>query len=407
MAANPTFLNRMLARFQGEVPATTLEAYRRASLPVFELLDQVEARRLACAMEGLNPWTIPPATRTEFLCAWNAFVLQTLGNDILDADYAEYPATAGFVPPPTGEQVMAYYSQVEAWLNRAQQAHANPDFQLDVSVPADLPPWVPAGDHHASHLLGVLQAMRAVGDHAAAAVAFLPERAPEGPEQQDQQAQLNRIRQLYASAQTKARYASDLHGTGSSPEVHERLEPYAREAIELYYQVGQLVADPTLTRGKENRNAKRRGGKKGKGRPLPGQPGFDEWVLTDPDARARLKADPKARKAIQQLWNMDPRPERTLAIHSEIQSAFDRGDIGYAMSGRGRIGHYYRCPWGPVYVAKRNIMLGGTRVSALLQFVFEVGGDPRDRGKPFQRRVTWGAFHPTEQVAYNGPGESG
>jgi hypothetical protein len=397
MSANPTFLGRMLARIQGEIPATTLEAYRRASLPVFELLDQVESRRLACATEGLDPWTIPPATRTEFLCAWNAFVLQSLGNDILDADYAEYPATAGFVPPPTGEQVLAYYSQVEPWLNRAQQAHANPDYRLDVDVPAELPPWVEEAGTAPSHLRGMLQALRSLGDHAAAALGFLPEKSDDA----GQQTQLNRIRQLYASAQTKARYAADLHGTGSSPDVHDRLEPYAREAIELFYQVGQLIADPPLARDAEDQGARRgRGRKGGKGRLMPGQPGFDEWCLTDPDALTRLKADRKARKAIQQLWRMDPKPDRTLSIQAEIQAAFDAGSVEYAKSGRGRIGHFWRCPWGPVYVAKKGLMLGGTRLTALQQFVFEVSADGMSKGEPFRRKVSVGVFHPTDEVSY-------
>jgi hypothetical protein len=125
MTTNPSMWVRMISRLQGEVPATTLEAYQRASMPVFDLLDQVEARRLACSAEGLNPWTVPPATRTEFLCAWNAFVLQSLGNDILAADYRENPSTAGYVPPVTADQVLTFYPQVEGWFNRAQQAHAD------------------------------------------------------------------------------------------------------------------------------------------------------------------------------------------------------------------------------------------------------------------------------------------
>jgi hypothetical protein len=188
--------------------------------------------------------------------------------------------------------------------------------------------------------------------------------------------------------------------------VHDRLEPHAREALELFYLVGQLVADPTLARGRENRTEKRQGKKKGKARLLPGQPGFDEWCLTDLDARGRLAEDSRARRAIQQLWRMDPNPERTLAIQAEIQGAFDRGDIGYAMAGRGRIGHFFRCPWGPVYVAKRRITLGGTRLSALQQFVYEVSADGMAAGKPFRRRVTWGAFHPTGELAYGPPEDS-
>jgi len=402
MTEEPSVWGRMFARFQGEVPADALEAYRRASLPVFELMDQVEARRQACTADGLNPWTVPPATRAEFLCAWNAFVLQTLGNDILEADYADYPATAGFVPRVTAEQVMAYYGQVEGWLDRAHQAHANPEYELDVDVPAGLPPWSEVEPWPESHLRGLLQAMRAVGEHAAAAMGALPETAPDGPEQQKQ---LNRMRQLYASAQSKARYAAELHGADPSPSVRERVKPYAREAVEMFYELGQLIADPTLVAGTARAEKQLPPGKEAsKADPrfaLPRQPGFDEWCLTDGAARKRLKNDRKARKALDQLWGMDPDPARTLSIQAEIVAAFGRGDVGYAEVNGERIGYWFRCPWSPVYVANRALTLGGVRLTAQQQFVYQVSAAGVNHGKRFVRRVLPGTYQHTEEVTYD------
>jgi len=132
---------RLLCRLQGEISADTLEAYRRASLSVFDLLDQMEQERMSLAAEGKSPWTIPSARQTALVCTWNAFVLQTLGNAFLDADYRDNPPTAGFVPPITADQVMRFYSPVESWLTRAQEALANPDYQLDVAIPVELPAW--------------------------------------------------------------------------------------------------------------------------------------------------------------------------------------------------------------------------------------------------------------------------
>lgn len=140
MTPKPTGWNRFIASLQGEVPAEELEAFRRASATVYELLERMEHRRLECGIDGLDPWTVPPATRTAFLCAWNAFVLQTLGDELLEADYRAEPRTPGYVPPATAEQVLRLYEPVEGWVNRAWQAEANPDYVLDVDVPAPLPP---------------------------------------------------------------------------------------------------------------------------------------------------------------------------------------------------------------------------------------------------------------------------
>ncbi|HYR07765.1 MAG TPA: hypothetical protein VEQ60_08345 [Longimicrobium sp.] len=415
--ANPTLWGRMVARLQGEVPATTLEAYRRASLQVFELMDQVEARRAEGAAAGLDPWTVPPATRAEFLCAWNAFVLQTLGNDILDADYAAEPVTAGFVPPITADQVLRFFSQVEGWVNRAQQAHANPDYVLDVAVPAELPSWSRVKPVPTSHLQGIMHAMRLVADHASAAMGLLPQTAPGGAEQQ---AQLNRIRQLFASAQSKARYAADLHGATPSRDLHERVDPHARGAIELFYQLGQLIADPTLATG----SAPARPGKPSLPPPepapaappaappappqvwagatypgvFPGDARFDIWCLSDPAARQTLQNDPAARRALRKMWRLDPDPISTLQVREQIQTAFESGDIAHASGRGGRVGHFHCCPWGPVFVARRNVKIGKTALRTMEQFVFDLGA--LNRAETFRRRIVVGTFAQTEEVEY-------
>lgn len=395
MSESPPLWGRVFAWVQGEVSTETLEAYRRASGPVFELMDRVEGHRQACVIDGLTPWTLPPATRAELLCAWNAFVLQTLGNDILDADFADQPPTAGYVPPVTARQVMAFFTEVEGWVDRARQAQANPDYALDVPVPARLPAWCEADPCPPSHLRGLLQAMRAVGEHAAAAMATLPETAAD-PEQRRQ---LNRIRQLYASAQGKARYAADLHGHDPSPDVQERAEPYARQAVEMFYELGQLVADPTLVgataapappaiappaREAAPGKAPAKFAPRAKPTPLlPGDPAFDPWCLTDPEERRRREADPVASSALRQLWKADPDPARTLAIHAGIQEAVAAGQVGYAEEGP-RPGHAHRCPWGPLYVARTILVLGGVPLLAGQAFVYEVRAAGRGR---FIRRI--------------------
>ncbi|HEU0299896.1 MAG TPA: hypothetical protein VFR37_10585 [Longimicrobium sp.] len=386
----PTVWNRLAARMQGEVSAATLEAYRRASLPVFDLMDRVERRRLECAGEGLDPWSVPPATRAAFLCAWNAFVLQTLGNDMVDADYGAEPATTGFVPPVTAHQVLAFYGQVEGWLSRGLQAVTNPDYRLDVHVPAELPPWE-SGPYPPAYVEGILRSLRSLADLAAAAMTFLPDTYPDDAERR---AQLNRIRQRYVAAESKARYVADLQGTAPTRRVHERLEPYAQDAIELFFEVGQMIADPALTLGPPG------GGRTvpGTADALPGQPGFDEWCLTDPDARLVLENNGKARRALRRMWEMDPNPARTMAIQAKIEAALLAGTVAYAENDGRRVGHFDCCPWGPVYVARRQVSIDGTTVPGAQHFVYAVGA-PGGTEK-FRRRILVGGFAPTTAVEY-------
>jgi hypothetical protein len=446
MDRKPTPWGRVYAWLQDEVPAATLEAYRRASLPVFEVMDVAEARRQECAAAGLDPWAVPPATRAELLCAWNAYVLQTLGNEFLDADYDASPATVGYVPPATAKQVLAFYEQVEEWLDRARQAHASPGYRLNVEAPAELPGWSAAHPSTSGHFAGLMRALRVVGEHTAAAMAFLPDEPPEGEEKQ---AQLNRIRQLYASAESKARYATDLLGAGATREVQQRLEPYARDAIELFYTVGQLAADPWLAvdppppavpvpsaapllipvdpsravpadppapiEPRADLRPTVQGAPYAVSAPAPSaapppepvrepvrepapKPGFDPWSLTDSRAVAELREDHRAVRAVRRMWRLDPDPGQTLAIQAEIESAMKRGAVAYASDGSDRLGHFNRCPWGSVYVASRRVTLGGKELRPMQRFVYDVGTAGED--EPFRRRILTGSFYRAGDVEY-------
>ncbi|HEV3050017.1 MAG TPA: hypothetical protein VGX50_06900, partial [Longimicrobium sp.] len=323
-------------------------------------------------------------------------------------------------------------------------AHANPDFLLDVRVPAALPGWKTSSLESWSPALvaGLLRALSSVENHAAAAMAFLPDTAAEPA----QQAQLNRIRHIYASAESKARYASDLHGDEFSREVHLRVAPYARDAIERFYELGQLIADPSLIARPEppppsaavprltvsfeaaapppstapvqaaappsaspatavpspgpdapahaGAAAPRAGAPSTPAYPGPGDAGFDEWCLTDPKARAQLKDDPQAVDALGKMWRTDTAPARTLAIHAEIQEALKSGRIAYASDGKERLGYFHCCPWGSIYVANDELILGGRLLQPMQRFVYNVGGNP------FRRGILLGNFGETDKVRY-------
>lgn len=392
----------MVSRLHGEVSADTLEAYRRASLAVHDLLHQADSIRAAAQAEGKTAWTLPKNSQAEMLCAWNAFVLQSLGNEFLDADYRDNPGTKGYVPPITSDQVMRFYGQVEGWLNRAQQAHSNPDYKLDVQVPAEVPPWSEVEPCPNSHLHGMLHAMRTIRDHAAMAMTFLGDMPPEDKEQQGQ---YNQIKQLYAAATTKARYSEDLHGTDPSPEMHERVEPHIKECIEGFYRLGQLVAMPQLAVKPPMATPEPPKVAKPK-RPMPGDNGFDPWCMTAEWAREAFQRDPEARKAVRTLWDLDPNPGRTLDIHEEVLRAFERGDIRYARRPDGsNLGHFFCCPWQPVFEVLRPVTLGERQLRTMQQFVFDVTAEGVNLGNAFTREIMIGNFSPTDRTEYGDPNE--
>lgn len=244
-SSEPTVWTRVYSHLRGEVSGASMEAYRRAGASVLELMEQAEHRRLQCRIEGHDPWTMPAAARAEILCAWNAFVLHTLGAALLDADEQHHPGTRGYLPPAVAAEAMACFRGAEAWASRARQARASPGFRVDAPLPAELPrPRVEPGTS-AAHFQGLLRALHVVHGYAASALGFVPEH-PAGAQAH---ADAGRIRERYAAAEAQAHFAEALWSTRAPADVRARAEVQVRRALGEFHRVGQCVADPHLVSG--------------------------------------------------------------------------------------------------------------------------------------------------------------
>jgi len=406
MGEQPTVWGRVFALVHGEVSSDTLEAYRRAGNAVYDLLKQVEDQRLALKVQGVHPWKVEAATQVEFLCAWNAFALQTLGDEFLDADSRASPATVGYVPPVTARQVHTFYSQVEEWLSRARQAQSNPAYQLDVDVPADLPPWAEVEPCPGPHLDAMLAATRALRTHAEGAMAVFEVAGTP----QERQNTVQQLRQLLADASTKAEYAQGLWGRDVPQELHEQIERHVKVALEEYYHLGQYLAVPRLLDRPQPRADRPASAIAHERRrpPGPGEPGFDPWCLTDPATHDAWKRDPQACETIALLWQYDPDPQRTLGLQEQIDAAYARGDLADATNRAGqRLGHDYCCPWAAIYVVRRPVTIGGRRLGTLQQFTLDVSAEGALKGEEFKREILVANFQPTTRIDYCNPREGG
>lgn len=394
MAEQLGIMGKLIALAKGEVAADTLEAYRRAGQTVYDLLKQVEDRRLELKIQGLNPWTVDPASQAQFLCGWNAFVLQTLGDQLLEADYQADPSTVGYVPPMTAEQALAYYSQVESWLNRAHQAQQNPAYRVEGYLPADLPPWEESQFCPNTHLDGMVAATRLIRTHAEAAIAtFEAETIPA-----EKQSTIHQIRQQLAAANSEADYAEQLWKPNVPQAVHPNIERHAKTALESYYHLGQILAMPQLLEPHPAATTQPASVANQLQRPLPGATGFDPWCLTDPAARDEFRRNPEAKAAIAAIWQYDSDPKLTLEIQSAINTALAQGAIAYATDHWGnRLGHYYCCPWAPIYGVKQPVTIDHQLLKPGQEFTFDVSAMTVAQGGTFKRKLLIGSFQPTEK----------
>ncbi|HZQ84300.1 MAG TPA: hypothetical protein VFA83_05660 [Acidimicrobiales bacterium] len=383
MADEPGLLARIVAHLHGEVAVTALQAFRRGGASVWDLQMLLEQRRLEGVVNGSDAWSMPAATSAALLCGWNAEALQVLGDELLEADEATGGLGAGFVEPEMAEQTFAFYGQVAGWLSRAQQALHNPDYELDVAVPAVVPlvASTPCGDQQLTGLLAGVSRLRARTD---ALLSQLPKGDGEAARAR------HRIEQLKAEGDAAADYAGHLGGPTELRQVQTEIEGQVCCAIDRYYVVGQLAAMPRLALQPLPHLQRTRPGRPTPF-PAPGDDGFDPWCLTDPRVKGRLKKMSAARDLVTRMWAADPDPVRTLAIKAEIDSALFCDDIAHD------VGHFDRCPWSAIYLAKRPVRLGRTQVHPLQQFTYDVAIEYVGGKRRFVRRIVTGPFSPSRE----------
>jgi hypothetical protein len=408
----PGLATRLAAAFHGEVGAATVEAYRRAGAAAYS--DQADAERVRSelVLSGRSIWTARPHQASQLLCAWNAFALQTLGDELVEADYRVDPRTVGYLPNVTAEQAAAFLGEVEHWAARARRAACDETYDItaEVTVPAPLPKWVEAEPCPRAHLDAMMAAGRALRGRVEAALDDLTKATPpdgraDAPDQ---------LFGLAAEANTAIDFAESLWSPDAGPELHERVEESLQRAIAAYYRLGQLLAAPMLLDRVAIAPSQAPAGLvlagtvlAGNGElALPGQPGFDPWCLTDPVNRSLWQEDQAARAAIDTLWRFDPNPAATLRIQAQLNAAVEARQLVVAGTIRHTANYFFRCPWSAIYFVYRPVVIAGQSLTPIQQFAFDVSVEPMlaEGGGEFARHLVFGPFHASSQVDYGDRG---
>ncbi|MEV6931155.1 hypothetical protein AB0M46_42615 [Dactylosporangium sp. NPDC051485] len=358
----PSFLTRLRAGLAGERDTVYLEALRAAGRVAYdEILAADELRERLPSL-----WGAPPAATSQLLAAWNAFVLQTLGETFLDADYAARPSTAGYVPPVTYAQAAAWLTAVGEWVSRARQARANPEYDiaLNTLLPAPLPAWAEVVTCPPEHLVALQAAVAPVREHAEVALHALVR----GGVPPQFESAVHRLNQDGAAAAAAADYAAGLRTGRHHAGLHELIEQHLRRALELWFRVGQLASMPSLLAG----------------------PRFDVWCMTDKATVERWRRDPRAARAVADMWRLDPDPGATLAIQAQIDAGLHRGDLWYHVPRYGDT-CYFEPPFSPLYVVRRPVRIAGVALRAGVHFAVRGGA---------RRGLVIGPFRPTTPARY-------
>jgi hypothetical protein len=370
---------RAVRPLEGEVSLRDLEPYRSAGRYVRQELDDAERLRLELLRGRTAPRRFPYAVAVRLLTGWNAYVLQVVGEHLLEAVRLR---SFGAVRGEPAARIVGFFAPVDRWMAQGRRAAADSSYRVEeqVYLPAEPPSW-PNRTYGPYPLpTAMATALRAVHERGTSQLADLL-RAP-AREEED----LLWLRWMLDCAVAAIEYAAE-------PDHEDRswsrsTAAYLRYALRMLFLFGQNAAMPELLDTKDTTSVVSLAAH--------GPAKIDIWSLTDPAQRTAWHSRPSARAAVEKMWAADPRPAETARVQAQIEAALRSGAIAFAADETGeRLGHLYRCPWPAIYEVRRPVTIGGVHLLTLEHFAV----DPLSE----RRRIIVSDFVPVEATAAERP----
>jgi hypothetical protein len=375
---------RAVKALLGHLSVQTLENYRAAGSRVYRELDDAERLRRELIGGRTGALHLPPAAAGRLLCIWNAYVLQTLGEHVLDA---VHPFPGEVLHPVTSAQVLTFLGPVERWISQARQAATDVAHRVEehVYLPAEPPAWIDVESGPHDLLAAMVTAGWAI--HARGRATLADYAYPSGT----QRYHLDRLERILDRAADAIDHAVRARVEDHGASVSTPANVHLRYAVRMLYMFGQFAAMPHLFQARESARVASLVAR------VPAA--IDPWCLTDPNQRDLWQALPAAGAAIQRLWAADSYPMATVRIQAQIDAALRNSMIVFAVDRSGqRLGSFYRCPWSAIYEVREPVTIGGTRLLPMQHFTYDVVGEAHGERMFFARRIVVSVFAPADAI---------
>ena len=199
--------SRFMSYLREDVPVRQLDRARGAGTDAYELVDE-----------------LPRGPRR--LAAWNAYVLQTYGDKLIEAS-----ETSGAVRPDIADAAGQLYRLAGAWTERAREATPDPGDPARAGLPGLLPHW-PTPVRTQYELAG----MRATLDVLRVQLTFELQRF------EADEATLGELRARLAAINAKVDTADGLWIKRAPDELRGGIGDALAAGLDLAYALGQTLA---------------------------------------------------------------------------------------------------------------------------------------------------------------------
>jgi hypothetical protein len=356
---------------RGEVSDANVRGYLRAASQIADVWQQIDQKLAELAGAGVAPWEAYIQVRYPLAFIRAARTNQVFVEQLLAADAAADPTTAGFLPRVTFDQANALCHQIQPNLQHAVAALSDPAYEPEERLPLELGPRIEAegAPCPVAHLQGMIAAAREVREWAAGLVAEYGTAITTAkvPTPAAVTAHVATLNGRLAQADSQLRFGTDLVGQvsqgGATAELHEEAENNLWDALRAYFLLNQAVALPeVLDTGQSGGSTANPVPPHHTYRDLPIRP-HDLWRIAAPSARSELRGTEFGKDEMAEMCEkmggvLSAGAQQYL---DEVAAAVARGDavLIAAMS---------NCPFEPMYRARRPLDLAGAQIPAGHEF---------------------------------------
>ncbi len=237
----------------GEVSDATIQGYLRSASQIEEVWQQIDDNVDALIAQGMPPWDayarMGYALAFVRACRTNVVFVQ----ELVKAATTTNSASAGYLPKVTYDQALALCEHIEPYMEEAIKASTNPRYvPTPYTFPLQLGPHIRYANQRfpLPHLQGIIGAAQQMRDWAAGLLAKY-ELALDAAKTLVPQAVSTHLEEMKSELRLgdfHLRTGVDMVGQISkghvTDELNEKAEGFLWEAMESFFKVSQLVANP-------------------------------------------------------------------------------------------------------------------------------------------------------------------
>lgn len=375
----------------GEVSDASIQGYLRAASQIEEVWQQLDSKLAQLIAQGIAPWEAYTQLRYALAFVQAARTYQMFVKELLAADAAFDPKTAGYLPRITYDQANALCYQLQPALHYALIALNDATYVPDVPFPLTLGPRIENEGRPCpvTHLQGIIAATDEVSTWAIGLKTQYQQAAEQAaiPIPTEIAAHLVALQRVQAQAESQWRFGTDFAGQvtqgEATPEMHMQAEDYLWNALQSFFLLNQAVAMPELLRGGVNAAGAWQGQPRKQYHDVPIEPS-DLWRVAAPNARHELRVTAFGTQEMQKMWQL-----LGGILSAQVQQYLDEVEAAVARGDAFAIAAMANCPFEPIYRTRRPLTLVNTTIPTDNEFHWNFHQNRIEYTQRFGRAGGW------------------